>query len=194
MPTTTAWVTAIAGAVKRHREQKGWKVVNLSDRTRSLESPIHRVALKKLEDGERDYVTIDEVVGLAAALGVPPIALLFPDVLDDVEVLPGNTISGIAALGWFIGAGSDVGFTPTGVETDTSMVAALEVLRIDQEIAVQRAQLTRVEDAAGRTSNGALREKLEQQATAIRETIEVLDLDRDIQESMYGSRKGQLDA
>lgn len=138
----TDWTPQNVGkTVKRLREAHGWKVVNLADRTKDIGAPIHRVALKKLEDGDRDYVTITELIGLAAALGVPPISLLIPNSAETIEVLPGKNMMGLDALGWFIGAGGYLGglfdffLAPEGVETDDSMRIPLRLLQLNVELA-----------------------------------------------------------
>ncbi|WP_147382047.1 helix-turn-helix domain-containing protein [Mycobacteroides abscessus] len=133
----TGWAARDIGiTVKRLREERGWKVVNLAERTKETGAAIHRVALKKLEDGERDYVTVAELTGLAAALEISPLRLLFPNVLNDVEVLPGDERDGVFALGWFIGVAGVPASRPTIIfgEGDSTMEIAIRLVEIDKEL------------------------------------------------------------
>lgn len=80
----------------------------LSDRCRALGYPIARSVLSKLEKGHRQTITVDEVLVLAQALGVPPVVLMFPLGRADVaEVLPGVHVGPWAAIQWFEGNSED---------------------------------------------------------------------------------------
>lgn len=72
--------------------------------TETLGIPIHRVALAKIESGERTP-TIDELLVIAVAFHTSPATLLFgQDLVDgEVEILPNLRASAIAALQWFSG-------------------------------------------------------------------------------------------
>lgn len=194
----TDWLTTVAAAVKRKREQSGWKVVNLADRTKSVDSPIHRVALKKLEDGERDYLTISELVGLAAALGVPPASLLFPDITETIEVLPGKPMRGVEAFGWFIGAGGPVGlagdwaYAPEGVRTSQSMRIPLELLKIELELVEYQDARERALTGQRTATNDAQRKLLQDHADGIAKMITDLEHRRDLLIDEY--KKGLPDA
>lgn len=134
----------IGAAVRSARERRGLKVSPLAEKTKELGAPVHRVALPKIESGERD-ITVGELVAIAAALGVPPISLLFPDVLAEVEILPDHRMDGLSALGWFIGVGGSTDivhgdfshrrwFMPEGISTNNSMQIPLRILRIDEDL------------------------------------------------------------
>ncbi|PND55522.1 hypothetical protein CRM90_22485 [Mycobacterium sp. ENV421] len=138
----------VGSAIQAAREGnrgRGLRVSPLAERTKELGAPVHRTALPKIESGERD-ITITELVGLAAALDVPPLSLLFPDVLAEIEVLPGKRMDGLSALGWFIGMGGSADiiehgevvhrrwFMPDGIDTDGSMIIPLQLLRIEQDL------------------------------------------------------------
>jgi hypothetical protein len=80
----------------------------LSDRCKGFGYPIARSVLSKLEKGHRHSVSVDEVLVLAMALGVPPVLLLFPlGRADTVEVLPGREVDPWGACEWFIGNSED---------------------------------------------------------------------------------------
>lgn len=77
----------------------------LSDRCTKLGLALGRPALSKLENGMRQSVTVDEVIVLGKALGVPPVLLLFPLGREEtVEVLPGEHAGTLDALTWFTGS------------------------------------------------------------------------------------------
>ncbi|ABK02742.1 hypothetical protein Arth_1348 [Arthrobacter sp. FB24] len=64
-----------------------------------------RTTLANLESGSRRNITIAEISAIAAALRVPPAALLFPvDEPGPVEVLPGDYRSPFAGWLWFTDA------------------------------------------------------------------------------------------
>ena len=92
-------------AVAKRRKALGLTAAQLSERTRELGYPIHRVAIGKLETNARaGKVDLGELLVLAAALHVSPITLVFPGPYGDtVEVLPGADTSQFAAAQWFSG-------------------------------------------------------------------------------------------
>lgn len=88
----------------------------LSDRTDELGYRVSPTVIAKLDSGHRGGVlSVVELLVIAAALDVPPVSLLYPDLPDgDVEVLPGEHMSSIGALLRFTGEGdteptSDIG-------------------------------------------------------------------------------------
>jgi transcriptional regulator with XRE-family HTH domain len=95
----------IAAAVRRHREQRGMSTQALSERCDALGWSVSRSKLANLENGERTNVTLEELHVLAAALAVPPGALLYPGAPEEpVTVLPGRSMSGLDALSWLVAA------------------------------------------------------------------------------------------
>lgn len=182
---STKWSEVIGGAIQGARKRAGLRITPLAEKTKELGAPVHRVSLPKLERGERD-ITVTELVGLAAALGVPPIALLFPDVLADVEVLPEKVMDGLAAFGWFIGAGHDYGliwdesYVPPGVETSGAMRIPLQLLQIEAALATQRHSLLQSERGPEVLSMPEpLRVRAAEDAARAREAIRLLEDERD---------------
>lgn len=107
---TTNWsedfATRIASAIKSAREAQVPKlsVAKLSERTGDLGFPMSRTVISDLELGRRRSIDVAELAILAAALEIPPVALLYPDLPDGrVEALPGFDISHIEAVQWFSG-------------------------------------------------------------------------------------------
>lgn len=97
-------VRSIAGEVKRHREAQDMSAQRLADRCAELGQPIPRSVLANLESGRREALSVPELLVLAEALGVPPVALLVPlGHSDQVEALPGRSVSTSDALAWLAG-------------------------------------------------------------------------------------------
>ncbi len=151
----------------------GLSWVKLSERTRELGRPIHRVALSKLEQGDRD-IHVSELVGLAAALNVSPLALLFPDVLAEVEVLPGRPMSAVEGVSWFTGANDPWGASNAPIRL------AQQIAQIDQHLATARHNAEAAERRpAGLAVPDALSDYMRQDAERAQETIRKLEKERE---------------
>jgi len=103
----------VARAVKTARGSRSAQ--EIADETARLGYPISRSQIANLESGRKQGIDVAELLILAAALRVPPVALLFPDLPDgEIEALPGVVESSAAALFRFTGerdrgAASDFG-------------------------------------------------------------------------------------
>lgn len=84
---------------------------------------LSRVVIAKLENGHREAVSTAELKVLAAALGVPPVLLLFPlGRVQAVEVLPGRDAHPWDGIRWFTGEIPDLdGGEPDGRESPISL-------------------------------------------------------------------------
>lgn len=95
--------------VKLYRERPEFKISAqiLADRTAVLGHEIKRSVIANLESGRRDFVTLSDVLVLAAALDVPPMALIVPIQRGGrVEVLNGAFVSSPwDAIDWINGLG-----------------------------------------------------------------------------------------
>lgn len=92
----------IAAAIKRARGARSaqW----LADETERLGFPISRAAIANYESGRKKGLDVAELVALAAALQIPALALIFPDVPDGlVELLPNVSTTSWDAAAWFCG-------------------------------------------------------------------------------------------
>ena len=152
--------------------------VKLATRTAELGYPVHRVAISKLESGERD-ITVPELVILAAALDTVPLALLLSD--EAVEILPDNKMTSAAAIGWFTGTTSA---TPAGVTHDRSTTSRLDLTmrlnEVDEHLHVQRNNLLQSESGPRvLTMPDELRAQMEETAQRAREWIESLERQRE---------------
>jgi len=92
----------IAAAIKNARGNRSaqW----LADETERLGYPISRAAIANYESGRKKGLDIAELLVLAAALRIPPLAVLFPQLPEGfVEVLPGVETTSWDAAAWFSG-------------------------------------------------------------------------------------------
>ncbi len=77
----------------------------LAGRTAELGHPVSRSVITDIENGRRRYITVSELLVIAAALDTAPIALLYPGPYDDetAEVLPHVNATELQAVQWFSG-------------------------------------------------------------------------------------------
>lgn len=71
-------IGAIAEEIRHRRRQRGMSAQQLADACTGLGLPMARSVLANLENGRRAALGVDELIVLARALGVSPLALLFP--------------------------------------------------------------------------------------------------------------------
>ncbi|MFB6567362.1 helix-turn-helix domain-containing protein [Streptomyces noursei] len=78
----------------------------LADRCAELGHPLDRSVIAKLERGIRQSVSVADLLVLAKALDLPPLALVFPvGYEEEVEVLPGRSEHPVTGLRWASGEG-----------------------------------------------------------------------------------------
>lgn len=170
----------VGAAIRRVREGQDVSAVKLAARTAQLGYPIHRVAISKLESGER-AITVPELITLAAALNTVPLALLLPGTVDEtVEILPDNEMPGGSAIGWFTGTTNP---TPRGVHRDRGETSRLELTmrlnEVDELLRGQRNNLVQAE--SGPKMFGMpdeLKARVEKSAERFREVVEALEQQR----------------
>jgi transcriptional regulator with XRE-family HTH domain len=95
--------TRIAKAIRTARKDK-MSAEHLADECTRLGYPISRSTLANYETGRKKRLDVADLMVIAKALDVSPLALLFngePDQL--VEMLPGQTETTLAAIRWFVG-------------------------------------------------------------------------------------------
>jgi transcriptional regulator with XRE-family HTH domain len=96
--------SVIAERVKGIRKDRRMSAQDLADATAQLGHPIKRSVIANLENGRRDSIGIAEVLVLARALDVPPLALVFPlGRAPEAEVFPGASAPTWDAARWFTG-------------------------------------------------------------------------------------------
>jgi len=92
--------------VRRLRKERKLSLAEVSSRMTALRVPLSLNTLSKVELGTRD-LSLDELVALAAALGVAPVLLIFPlGHQRSVELFPGDRLDTWAATRWFTGEAS----------------------------------------------------------------------------------------
>ncbi|WP_432001794.1 helix-turn-helix domain-containing protein [Streptomyces sioyaensis] len=94
----------IATEILRYRRNQKMSAQRLSDRCAELGMDVPRAVISNLENGRRTSVSVAELLVLAAALEVPPAALVFPvGYTETTEALPGAHTSPYEAVRWFGG-------------------------------------------------------------------------------------------
>jgi transcriptional regulator with XRE-family HTH domain len=95
----------IAAAIKKHREPRSAQ--DIADTTARLGYPISRAQIANYESGRKKNLDIAELLILAAALDVPPLVLLYPDLpAGDVEIIPCEPGNSWDAYLWATGIGA----------------------------------------------------------------------------------------
>lgn len=126
----------IAGAIKKHRRGSAQE---LADRTAELGYPISRAQIANYESSRKKNLDIAELLILAAALDVPPMVLLYPDLPDgEVEVIPHRPGTSWAAYMWATGMAPS--FTkPEATPTDGEEL--ISAVRERSELIVELARI-----------------------------------------------------
>lgn len=76
----------------------------LADATAALGHSVPRSVIANLESGRRETLSVPELLVLARALEVPATQLVFPvGSAEEVEILPGRSVSAEEAMLWFTG-------------------------------------------------------------------------------------------
>lgn len=92
----------IAAAIKQHRA--GRSAQDIADRTAELGYPISRTQIANYESGRKKNLDIAELLILAAALDIPPLVLLYPDLpAGEVEIIPNRPGNSFDAYLWATG-------------------------------------------------------------------------------------------
>jgi len=95
----------VGAQVAAQRKRLGWTGAELVSRCEALGySKLSASAVSKIETGGRDGLTLAELLVLAAALGVPPVSLVFPLAgAGDVNTTPATRVSAWEAASWLAG-------------------------------------------------------------------------------------------
>jgi transcriptional regulator with XRE-family HTH domain len=98
-------VKRISPEIKRLRTEKKLSAQKLADRTAEIGYCVSRATIAELEIPRRKYISIGELLVLAAALDVSVFDLVFPGYGDtEVETLPGVLVAKSDALEGFGGS------------------------------------------------------------------------------------------
>lgn len=167
----------IGAAIKALRGRRS--VVWLSDTTAEIGERVGRSTITDIEIGRRKFVTVHELSLIAAALGVPPVALLTHGSLPDgqVEFLPGRTAPAHDVASWWGGGhrGAPRGTGPKNLpepdETTAKIFNAVEWRRRLRVAQLRQA----VEEGWDPAVMAALRDRIAEVEETIGELGGVLD-------------------
>ena len=99
--------------IAHYRRMNGVSTDDLADATSGA---VSRAVIANIESGRKADVSVVQLLALAAALGVPPVALLLP--LEEPEALvtvrPNDDRRAIDTLDWISGTSSEGHQTPAG--------------------------------------------------------------------------------
>lgn len=136
-PWPLAWSAQIGTRIRTLRDAAGLSAQKLSDKCDELGFPIPRSTIANIESGRKEAIPVHEVAVLAAALGAPPAALLFP--LDEsitVPVLPSVGLNPIEGWMWFSGnAWMYNAHLPSSLEPGRAAVNNDEVMSVQIRLA-----------------------------------------------------------
>lgn len=123
-------VALIGTAVRNFRDAVGMSQAELATAAEISKGQI--MNLESTSGRVQKLPSVGTVVRLAYALGVPPVALLYPGLPDgSVEVLPGITTSSIKAAQWFSGENVQI----PGVKSDpTQLMLARRYATLQQAL------------------------------------------------------------
>jgi hypothetical protein len=134
-------VRRVGRAIKAARGGKSaaW----LSDRTAQLGYRVSPTVIAKLDSCHRGSVLgVAELLVLAAALEVPPVALLFPDLPDgDVAFVPNRLIASDSAMRWFCGEGGTIPFDVLTLAVSEGSLAPNDKAQLVEAVRARRAVL-----------------------------------------------------
>lgn len=164
--------------VATYRSRREWTQADLAENLEALGLPWDRSTVAKVESGRRQ-VTVEELVVLAAALDVSPLALFLPrDDTQRVQITPNKSVDGYWAWQWARGELVPVGgqlpadfrfyregSPSTEANADKELVGLLDL----------RSSIAQIIDAAGGPSeSGAKAGALAGDLQALREDVDAL--------------------
>ncbi|MDO2969558.1 DNA-binding protein [Mycobacteroides abscessus] len=147
-----AWAAELVRRVGRAiKDARGGRSAAwLSERTAELGYRVPATVISKLDSGHRGSVLgVAELVVLAAALDMPPVALLYPDLPDgEVEMLPNRPARSIAAARWFSGevrrASIEGAVDPAQIDAERENMRRIQLSRRRHELQSAIASTERV--------------------------------------------------
>lgn len=95
----------VARRVQELRQRRGWSAQKLADRCADAGFPgIKRQVITNLENGRRESISLDEVLGLAYVLDAPALLLFLPlDGRSELRLSPTVAMSDLLAFTWVTG-------------------------------------------------------------------------------------------
>ena len=193
--TRAGW---FGNAVSWRRKALGFTAAELSRRTAELGYPVSRGAIAKIESNLRSgKIDVAEVLVLAAALDVPPVLLLFPQVATDggAVILPNFMTKEDEAVRWMAGQVSfpqqyELGSMrlegePNAPNDGVNLISAMS---LREQLLESRISLVEYwhgvhQDPAEAKTAQRMLDKNNEQLEAVRKQI------RDAHESLWGMRR-----
>ncbi|MFI6068223.1 helix-turn-helix transcriptional regulator [Micromonospora sp. NPDC051227] len=81
------WTANVSERVRELRKRRGWSAQRLAEEMTAVGVPWERQVVTKLENGQRQSVSLDEAVALAYVLDVAPVHLFVPPRASTVTVV-----------------------------------------------------------------------------------------------------------
>jgi len=132
----------------------------LAERCKDLGAPIHRTTITKIENG-RTRFDVGELFILAAALDVPPLVLLYPDLpAGEVEIIPDRPGTSWDAYLWA------TGMAPSFLNPGTPSKGAQLVNAVRDRHQLM-AELARLQVEKALAGDDTLRKSLESRQTEV---------------------------
>lgn len=174
-------VRSVADAARARRNELDLTAAELSNRT-TAGKPLSRAVISDLETGRKRTLEVTELVTLAASLELSPLSLLFPNVVDNVEILPDISIPGTDALGWFLGIGDAGPGEPRNPFRfgDSAMHLAIRLVEVERTLRVQEHNLYQYERGPEIFNmSDRMREAEKAKAAHAQKQIELLSAERE---------------
>ncbi|MDR1441882.1 MAG: helix-turn-helix domain-containing protein [Bifidobacteriaceae bacterium] len=102
-PWGARWSADIGRNLGKARRAVGLTGEQLAQKTKQIGHEVTRSVIANIETGRRETVTVQDIAVLAAALGVPPVVLLYDVSGPRVTALPGQEMDAIEAEEWWSG-------------------------------------------------------------------------------------------
>ncbi|MDR2565908.1 MAG: helix-turn-helix domain-containing protein [Bifidobacteriaceae bacterium] len=102
-PWGARWSADIGRNLGRARRAVGLTGEQLAQKTKQIGHEVTRSVIANIETGRREAVTVQDVAALAAALGIPPVMLLYDVAGPRVAALPAVEMDAIEAEEWWSG-------------------------------------------------------------------------------------------
>lgn len=180
------WATELVKRVGKAMKdaRNGRPATWLSDRTAELGYRIPATVISKLDSGHRGSVLgVAELVVLAAALDMPPAALLYPDLPDgEVKMLPNRPARSIAAARWFSGevsrASIEGAVDPAQIDAERENMRRLRMSRQKDMLESDIARTQRLAGMSQQQADGGAEDALLEKIRAMVDMFYQPDLDR----------------
>lgn len=101
-----AWTTAIGQRIQAERKRREITAQGLADATERLGYTVTRNTIASLENGRKELLSLQELVVLARALEIAPVALMYPIDTNDMVRVPADPpveVPAFRAARWFSG-------------------------------------------------------------------------------------------